>query len=115
MSEKKRWLADRVKETAVGPAKETTAKPNNDLLQQIKDLEKRLALVEKAIPRQKTIVLREITREEAKSEIEDLFKKGDILYYSDISEQLRIDLELVVEICEELIKEGKVKIADSPR
>ena len=82
------------------------------MLKRIKSLENRLKIIEDHIPTQKTIILREITKEEAKSEIEKLFKRGDVLYYSDIAEKLRIDLELVVEICEELVKEGKVKIAE---
>jgi hypothetical protein len=75
-------------------------------------LEDRIKKIEASIPKQKTIILREVTREEAKSEIEQLFRKSNILYYSDIAEKLRIDLELVVDICEELVKEGKVKIAE---
>jgi len=61
--------------------------------------------------RRKIVVLREIGKEEAKMEIERLFARGKTLCYSDIAKKLRIDLELVVDICEELLKEGKIKIA----
>lgn len=55
------------------------------------------------------IVLREIPRDQAKKEIAELFQKSKSLYYSDIAERLRLDLELVVELCSELGREGKVK------
>jgi DNA-binding Lrp family transcriptional regulator len=43
-----------------------------------------------------------------KKRIEKLFDSGRILYYSDIANELNIDLEKVVKICEELLREGKV-------
>ncbi|MCK4404541.1 MAG: hypothetical protein KAW02_05565 [candidate division Zixibacteria bacterium] len=55
------------------------------------------------------IVLREISMRQAKKEIVKLFQKSGSLYYSDIAEQLRLDLELVVDLCAELEKEGKIK------
>lgn len=61
---------------------------------------------------EQVIVLREITREEAKTEIIDIFASGETLYYSDISERLRIDLEVVVEICRELQAEGVIRVDD---
>lgn len=60
---------------------------------------------------EKTIVLREITKEEALNEIRNLFKKEETLYYSEIAEKLRLDLELVVEICNELMEKGEINIA----
>lgn len=56
------------------------------------------------------ITIRSVKRKIAKQEIEELFRsaKGD-LYYSDIMEKLGLDLELVVKICKELMKEGKIK------
>ncbi len=57
------------------------------------------------------IVLRTIPREQAKKEILDLLDKYDKLYYGDIAEQLRLDLEQVVEIVGELEKEGKIEEA----
>lgn len=82
------------------------------LRQRIQAIEERLANIETTIPREEVIVLREIGRDEAKMEIERLFAEGETLYYSDIAKKLRIDLELVVDICEELFGEGKVRIAD---
>ena len=50
-------------------------------------------------------------RWEAKQKIEQLFKKRDVLWYSDIAEILGLDLELIVDICRELIEEGKIEDA----
>jgi hypothetical protein len=52
---------------------------------------------------------REISFEQAKAEITRLFKesKGE-LYYSDIAGRLRLDLKLVVEVCDELLEEGVI-------
>lgn len=40
----------------------------------------------------------------------ELLKKGKTLYYSDISIELGIDLEVVVGICNELYNEGKIEL-----
>lgn len=58
----------------------------------------------------KEITIKNVKKIIAKQEIEELFSstKGN-LYYSDIMEKLGLDLELVVEICKELMKEGKIK------
>ena len=65
-------------------------------------IEKRLANIESYIPEERVIVLREISREEAKEEIRNLFSTGRTLYYSDIAQELQLDLEIVVDICNEL-------------
>lgn len=54
------------------------------------------------------IVLREISKEEAKQEIRGLFAGGRTLYYSDIAEELRLDLKFVVELCHELESAGEI-------
>ncbi|MBE0515772.1 MAG: hypothetical protein IBX41_00040 [Methanophagales archaeon] len=61
---------------------------------------------------EKVIMLRSISREQAKEEIMALLDESDKLYYSDIAEALRLDLELVVEIIQELEAEGKVGEAE---
>ena len=58
------------------------------------------------------IDLREITKEEARDEIIDLFATGEILYYSDIAFRLRLDLEMVVDICHQLKEDGLIHLAD---
>jgi len=57
----------------------------------------------------KTVALRTIRRDDAKGEILDLFRTGRTLYYSDIVQELGIDIDLVVELCEELESEGRVE------
>lgn len=79
----------------------------NQLSSRIEALEEKLSELQKE---QEVIVLREVTREDAKDEIENLFKEDRVLYFSDVAKELRIDLEVVVEICEELLAEGKISI-----
>lgn len=77
------------------------------LQDELVSIKQRLAELEN---REKVIVLREITREEVKKEIRQLFQSGRTLYYSDIVQELKIDLETVVEICNELEKEKEIGI-----
>lgn len=84
---------------------------NYVLQQQISELRNKVDQLIESLPTEKTVVLREISREEAKREIEGLFASTDrVLYYSDIAERLGLELRVVVEICKELIKEGEIKI-----
>ncbi len=86
--------------------------------EEIGELRARVAALEAQVARleansaEQVIVLREITRDQARAEITDLFRGGETLYYSDISERLRIDLETVVAICRELQEEGVVRVDD---
>ena len=58
-----------------------------------------------------TVVLRAIPRKQAKDEIIKLFKESTKpLFYSDIAEQLNLDLELVVELCNELEQEKQIGV-----
>jgi Arc/MetJ-type ribon-helix-helix transcriptional regulator len=57
----------------------------------------------------KVIKIREISREEAKSEIRDYLKSRDKAWLDEIADNLRLDFAFVVEIIEELEKEGFVK------
>ena len=79
---------------------------NTDLLAEMKKL------VEHIVDqRPTTMVLRAISRDQAKGEILELFKKTNkTLFYSDVSERLSLDLELVVELCNELEKEGLIGV-----
>jgi hypothetical protein len=76
----------------------------------LEQTKQRLAELEKRMPEEKVIVLREISKEQAKQEIQQLFSSGRTLYYSDIAEELRLDLELVVDICRELQEEGEIEV-----
>lgn len=62
---------------------------------------------------EEVVVLRTVSREEAKREIQELFESGETLYFSDISRRLRIDIPLVVEICNELKEEGLIGVDDA--
>ena len=84
-----------------------------ELEAQVVALQEQLSLNEASSP-ERVIVLRTISEEEAKAEIIDLFATGETLYYSDISERLRIDLPVVVEICRELEAAGAIGVDDDP-
>jgi hypothetical protein len=71
-------------------------------------LETRISKLEAVTPEVKVVVLREITREQAKSEIRELFASGEALDFEEIVDRLQLDLELVVAICDELMKEGEI-------
>jgi len=82
------------------------------LREAIRRIEERLASIEASLPSEKVIVLRQVTKEQAEKEIRRLFSKGEILYYSDIAERLGVDLQLVVEICNELQSRGEIEVVD---
>jgi hypothetical protein len=77
------------------------------------NITQRLSLVENTISKEDIIVLREISREDAKAEIASLFSQGKVMYYSDVARELKLDLELVVDLCNELMDEGKIEVAES--
>lgn len=61
--------------------------------------------------RPRTVILRAIPRERAKEEILRLFKGSKrTLFYSDVAEELNLDLELVVELCNELERENHIGV-----
>lgn len=45
-----------------------------------------------------------------KQKVYKLFRKGRVWYFSDISDKLNLDLEEVVNICQELLDEGKLSV-----
>lgn len=59
--------------------------------------------------RTSTVVLRTLSPEEARREILDLFRSATgPLFYSDIAERLQIDLEQVLEITNEMERDGLI-------
>lgn len=82
----------------------------------IQMLEARVAILEERVGKltsqieesEKLVVLRTISRQDAKEEILALFRGGDVLDYGLIAERLQLDLQLVVDICNELEKEGMI-------
>jgi Arc/MetJ-type ribon-helix-helix transcriptional regulator len=57
----------------------------------------------------KVIKIREIEYEDAKKEILGYYRSYDEAYISKVAEDLELDLELVLQITEELEKEGRLK------
>jgi len=85
---------------------------NSSLLGRIRSLEERFTAIENSLPSEKVILLREISKKDAIKEIHDLFSKNKTLYYSDIAELLNLDLQSVVEICNEMQKRGEIEVDD---
>ena len=62
-----------------------------------------------ASPPPEEICYRTISKEEAQGEILDLLAEEPGICYDDISDRLRIEMEIVVDICIELEDEGVIK------
>lgn len=75
---------------------------------ELAQLRERVHRLEETAPEVKVVVLREISRDEAKKEIAELFASGEALDFEQIVERLGIDLELVVDICNELMEAGEI-------
>jgi len=69
----------------------------------------RHAVHEKLEEIHKSIEIRNISKKKAKAEITDYFSTHEIVYPSDISLDLCLDYESVLEAMNELRKEGKIK------
>ena len=63
----------------------------------------------KADPPPEEICYRTVSKEEAQGEILELLSVEPELCYDDISDRLRIEMEMVVDICIELEDEGVIK------
>ncbi len=87
---------------------------NRSLRRRIEELDARVRQLEEQMPRSTVVVLRELTRAEALGEIKALFATGRVLYYSDVARELRLDLPLVVELCEELRQRGEIEVDGNP-
>ena len=85
----------------------------------IEDLEKRLKKMENQLAELNSIdyeepdqiVLKDVSYEQAKKEIDEYFSKhhGEIFNAADIQEALNIDISLAIEIIGDLEREGKIK------
>jgi len=80
------------------------------LIEELEKVKQRLSELENKDSGGKPIMLRDITREEAREEIRQLFKSGRTLYFSDIADELALDLRLVVDICRELQENKEIGI-----
>ena len=75
----------------------------------------RVAELEQEATDNDVIILREISKEQAKEEIIQALEAGEPLDQADLSENLSLDLPLVFEACNELIAEGMVVFYDDDR
>ena len=80
------------------------------LRDELERLKQRLSELEERMSGEKVVMIRDITREEAKREIKKLFSSGRTLYYSDIVQELKLDLETVVDICNELQESKEIAV-----
>ena len=85
--------------------------PRYALQAEVESLYERIAALE-ALAIAEPEPLRNISREEAREEIRELFSGGEIIYMSDVAERLNLPDELVVEICLELATEGELNRRD---
>jgi hypothetical protein len=105
----------RSKKGQVGPAEneQLSNGANSSLEVRLKKLEEEISelkqRIEVLVP-EEIVVLRSVSREQAKDEIKELFKRKEVLYYSDIARRLKLDLPLVVELCQELMEEGEIYV-----
>ena len=73
-------------------------------------LEQEVAQLKASASDEQVIVLRNVTKAQAKQEILELFQSGEMLFYSDIAQRLKLDLPLVVDICQELRDAGEIEV-----
>jgi len=107
----KRELADRFPTIPyVSPLPPWFIMKHLSLQEELKQAKQRLLELESRISGEEVIVIRDITKEEAKKEIRQLFLTGRTLYYSDIAEELKLDLKLVVDICREFQENKEIGI-----
>ena len=74
------------------------------------DLEEEVARLLALTTDEEVIELRDVSKEEAKQKILAMFQSGETLFYSDLATRLRLDLPLVVEVCQELEQEGEIEV-----
>lgn len=107
----KQELADRFPRSVyLNPATPRFAIEYTALQEELRQLRQRVAELEEEALVDEVIMLKDITKEQAKQEIQKIFSSGRTLYYSDIVKELRIDLETVVDICNELQKNKEIEI-----
>jgi hypothetical protein len=103
------------RKNATPPARRPRPLPTDvqALQRKVRALEREVARLKPFEP--EVLILRDISREQAKREIKELFATGKTLYYSDIEIELGIGLETVVEICNELMEAGEIDVrAENP-
>ena len=61
------------------------------------------------------IMIREISKEQAREEIIHAFESGQPLDHADLADELSLEISLVFEVCNQLIEEGVVVFYDDDR
>ena len=93
----------------------------NHLKELVASLTTRLTELEREVETTKAaqpddvIVIREISKEQARNEIIKSFEAGEPLDQADLADALSLEISLVVEVCNELIEEGAVVLYDDDR
>ena len=93
----------------------------NHLKELVTSLTTRLAELEQEVETTKAaqpddiIVIREISKEQARKEIIKSFEAGQPLDQADLADMLSLEISLVIEVCNELIEEGVVVFYDDDR
>ncbi len=88
------------------------------LQKQAEDLSARIAELEREAEAARdtetdhVIVLRDISKEQARNEILEAFESDEPLDHADLAEVLRLEISMVFEVCNELIDEGLVVFYD---
>ena len=79
-----------------------------DIKEQVIELNKGIGNLKSV--EEKVIVFKELSKKEAKEEIKKYFAehKDSLISYSELVDNLKIDLKSIVEICSELEKEGLI-------
>jgi hypothetical protein len=80
-------------------------------LAEITTLKEKIAAMQATNSAKEFFEIRDIPREQAKAEIKAYFEShhGEAIYPSDIMEDLRLDYDLIGELCDELEKKGKIR------
>ena len=84
-----------------------------EIRQAIAELKTGLASVQatNSSPAEDVIQIRDISDDEARKDILSLFQDSEQhLYYSDIEEELCLDIEQVIRVCDALIGDGKITV-----
>ena len=84
------------------------------LTTRLTELEREVEVTKAAQP-DDIIVIREISKEQARKEIIESFESGEPLDQADLADTLSLEISLVIEVCNELIEEGVVVFYDDDR
>lgn len=83
----------------------------NKLETEISEIKQLISEVNNKFHEQKEIIeLKDVSRLEAKQLIKQYFENhhSENMTYSDLFEALKIDIPLIIELCDELVEEGKI-------